>query len=148
VESFWFDRNFAYFLLWKLTNFDEWKFVSLLWEMNSYILQPLFFTSQNLHLRVVFLTFSVCVIIQNHILLQSIFLSVRVSYIIKLKHKFSLMWSICTATFSLLLTSPLQYMSNLSSSETSSSDSIDPWQWKICKREENPLLDAHKHASR
>jgi hypothetical protein len=36
VESFWFDRNFANFLLWKLTNFDEWKCVSLLWEMNSY----------------------------------------------------------------------------------------------------------------
>jgi hypothetical protein len=35
VESFWFDRNFAYFLLWKLTNFDKWKCVSLLWEMNS-----------------------------------------------------------------------------------------------------------------
>jgi hypothetical protein len=36
VESFWFDRNFAYFLLWKLTNFDKWKCVSLLWEMNSH----------------------------------------------------------------------------------------------------------------
>jgi hypothetical protein len=36
VERFWFDRIFTNFLVWKLTNFDEWKCVSLLWEMNSY----------------------------------------------------------------------------------------------------------------
>jgi hypothetical protein len=36
VESFWFDKNFTNFLVWKLTNFDEWKCVFLLWEMNSY----------------------------------------------------------------------------------------------------------------
>jgi hypothetical protein len=36
VESFWFDRKFTNFLLWKLTNFDEWKCVSLLWGMNFY----------------------------------------------------------------------------------------------------------------
>jgi hypothetical protein len=36
VESFWFDKNFTNFLFWKLTNFDEWKCVSLLWEINSY----------------------------------------------------------------------------------------------------------------
>jgi hypothetical protein len=35
-ESFWFDRNFTTFLAWKLTNFDEWKCISLLWEINSY----------------------------------------------------------------------------------------------------------------
>jgi hypothetical protein len=36
AERFWFDRNFTNFLVWKLTNFDEWKYASLLWEMNSY----------------------------------------------------------------------------------------------------------------
>jgi hypothetical protein len=56
VERLRFDRNITYFLVWKLTNFDEWKCVSLLWEMNSY---NHCFSHPKLHPRVVFQTFSV-----------------------------------------------------------------------------------------